>query len=119
VGYPDLYRAVIDNFNAMPVDAIVIEDAGNGTALIQDLRRNTKLPVIAWPCENKFVKATRAQPTVEAGNCSIPEDDAGNDAFVEEHEMFPNGENDDQVDTTSMMCDYFRINTPEPRIRSL
>lgn len=117
VTYPQLLRAVIDGYNAEKPDAVVIEDAANGTALIQDLRANTRIPVIAWPCENKVTKASRAQPTVESGRCSLPEGDPDVTDFIDEHEMFPNGTHDDTVDTTGMMCDYFRDDKPQPGIR--
>ncbi len=119
VTFPDLLRAVKDIYYAQKPDAIVIEDAANGTALIQELQANTSLPVIPWKCENKEIRAERAQPTAKAGKLSLPEGDPTIGDFIDEHEMFPNGANDDQVDTTGIMLDYFRNDKPVPRIRAL
>lgn len=119
VTFPDLVRACIDQYHAERPHAVVIEDAANGTPLIQELRAKTTLPVVVWPCENKVIKATRAQPTVESGRCSLPKNDPNVGDFIDEHEIFPNGTNDDTVDTTGMMCDYFRNDKPKPSIRFL
>lgn len=117
VAYPQLYSGACDIFHAENPQALVVEDAANGVALIQDLRAKTKIPVIAWtPQGDKFVRATRAQPTVEAGNCYLPEFAPWVDAYLEEHEFFPNAAHDDQVDTTSLMCDYFRAQQAIPQI---
>lgn len=120
VDYTEIKRTAKDLYYAHKPDAVVIEFKGHGIALYQDLQNETTIPVIKWPAEDsKMVRASRAQPAVEAGKCFLPEDDEKNEAFINEHEKFPNSENDDQVDTTSMMVDYFRQAETVPRIREL
>lgn len=99
-------------------DAVVIEDKSAGSSLIQYLRRETTLPIIAYdPLQrDKATRATAAVPTVRSGRCFLPREIIGTldgervnliDVFVKEHENFPRAKNDDTVDTTSMMVEYF------------
>lgn len=121
VEFPSLEQAVKDNFALHKPDAIVIEDKSAGTQLIQNLRAETTLPIIPFNPgrRDKVVRAAGAQPTVEAGNCYLPESRPWVELFIEEHEKFPNSEHDDQVDTTSMMVEHFRGAIAQPRIRTL
>jgi len=113
-------------------NAIVIEDKSAGSSLIQTLRYETDLPVIAYePHGSKEVRAIAGVPTIEAGKVSLfvgapwsrqnvhvnsewantnIEDgfEHSPDAFIQEHSKFPKGANDDYVDTTTMAIDYFR-----------
>ena len=101
-------------------------------SLIQYLRTQTTLPILAFdPLQrDKVVRASAAVPTVKSGNCYLPDkimgkDEKGNavnliNIFIKEHESFPKSKNDDMVDTTSMMVEYFlKAGITEPRIRSL
>jgi predicted phage terminase large subunit-like protein len=122
VAFPELKAAAINLFSTLKPDAVVIEDKGAGTQLIQVLQAETTIPVIAWDPGryDKVVRAGGAQPTVQAGNVNLPENRPWVEVFIGEHEKFPNAENDDQVDTTSMAIAWFRENSeadaPEPRI---
>jgi predicted phage terminase large subunit-like protein len=103
-------------------DAIVIEDKSAGSSLIQTLLAETTLPVIAYDPgqRDKEVRATAATPTVKAGKCFLPEQADWVEDFIKEHEKFPRVKHDDQVDTTSMMVEYWvKIAPAEPRIRSI
>lgn len=103
-------------------DAVVIENKSSGVALRQTLIQTTTLPILKFePGQNsKVVRATAATPTVEAGNCFLPEAGPWVEDFIQEHEKFPLGEHDDQVDTTSMMVEYFKkVKSHKPRARRL
>lgn len=122
VAFPELQNAVKDIYVQQSAAAVVIEKKSAGTQLLQNLRATTTLPVIAYEPKgrSKVVRAAGAQPTVEAGNCFLPQNRSWVELFISEHEKFPNGENDDQVDTTSMMAEHFRMNSlAQPRIRTL
>lgn len=119
VTFPDLERACRDLWMKHKPDAIVVEDKSAGVQLIQsmadpqtlrrlDLKR--PLPVIAWQPgqRDKVVRATAAQPMVEAGNVWIPHAAAWAEDFLKEHEKFPTVDHDDQVDTTSQAADWFK-----------
>lgn len=88
--------------NQLPVSAVLIEDAASGQSLIQEARRETKLPIIAVKVDrDKVARAHAVSPTIEAGKCYVPEDAPWLAVFLQEHAEFPNSEYDDQVDTTT------------------
>jgi len=118
---PDLQAALNSNYHIWQPNSIVIEDKSSGSALIQYLRRETRLPVLPYN-PGKLDKTTRAlavTSTVEAGRVTIPKGAKWLDDFLLEHEQFPLGVNDDMVDTTSMAIDYFQKTNTQIRVRSL
>jgi predicted phage terminase large subunit-like protein len=118
---PDLERWVKNQAGLWNPHEIVIEDKSAGSSLIQNLQRETVLPIKAFnPTISKELRAIAATPTVAAKNVYLPEGAKWVEAFILEHELFPNAENDDQVDTTSMAIDHFinRIKV-KPRMTSL
>lgn len=122
VEYPQLIITAKLLFNKWTPNAIVVEDKGSGISLIQDLRQNTTIPVLAYDPgqRDKQVRAAAATPAVESGNCFLPEDHPEIEDFIREHEQFPDGDHDDQVDTTSQMVEYFSRQTiAQPRVRRL
>lgn len=117
---PQLENAAMDLYVRFPdVRCVVVEDKNSGSSLIQHLKQKTRMPVLAYNPESrdKEVRASAATPTVESGKCYLPEDKPFVEDFILEHEKFPNVENDDQVDTTSMLIDLFNRPVPQqPRI---
>lgn len=93
---------------------LVIEDKASGQSAIQTLAKPLPqmdgtilpaLPVIAFPVkstENKISRGEGVTPIVEGGRAFIPERAPWLDEWIKEHERFPLGTHDDQVDTTSM-----------------
>lgn len=122
VDMPSLEVLTKTYFDKWKPNAVVIEDKSGGSSLIQYLRRFTTIPVIAYSPDfgDKELRATSATPTVKAGKCFLPKGSTWVKDFKDEHEKFPKGAHDDQVDTTSMMVDYWgRRMGVEPRIRQL
>lgn len=120
--YPQLKIAIKNLHAKWSSTGVQIEDKASGISLIQDLRQETTLPIIAYDPgqKDKQVRAAAATPTVEAGNCYLPEGAPWVEDFIREHEQFPDGDHDDQVDTTSQMVDTFnKRQTFQPRVRSL
>jgi len=115
---PDLERAAITLYNRDKPHSIVIEDKASGIGLIQSLRRK-RLPVLAYKTgsRDKVTRALNASPQIEAGNCYLPEDKPFVADFLLEHQKFPNGKHDDQVDTTSMAIETFTSKS-KPMIRA-
>jgi predicted phage terminase large subunit-like protein len=102
VEYPDLKRAIIDQFNRFRPNAILIEDAASGQSVIQDLRRTTSLPIVpVKPKGSKQSRADTVSPLFEAGKVYLPESATWLDDFIDEHITFPNADHDDMVDTTA------------------
>jgi predicted phage terminase large subunit-like protein len=122
VDMPTLEEITKNAYSTWKPTAVVIEDKAGGSSLIQYLLRNTEMPVLPFDPgqKDKEVRASAATPTVKAGKCFLPEMGEWVEDFITEHEKFPKGSNDDQVDTTSMMVEYFaRRAMTEPRVRSL
>lgn len=122
LAYPQLKAAVKTQYAKWTPHAVQIEDKASGISLIQDFRQDSTLPIIAYDPgqSDKQIRAAAATPTVEAGNCYLPEGAPWVEDFIKEHESFPDGDNDDQVDTTSQMADHFKTQEVyQPRVRSL
>ncbi len=119
---PILEAAALSCYYTHRPNAVVIEDKSAGQSLIQTLRAETTIPVIAYEPgqKSKEVRATAATPTIKSGRCYLPKDAPWLKIFLDEHEKFPLANNDDTVDTTSMMVDRFvKMIKPDYRVRSL
>lgn len=81
-----------------------VEDAANGAALIDHVRKTIPGVVAVAPRGSKLARAEAIAPYVQAGNVHIPDEKTcpWTEAFLEEWVTFPNGTHDDQVDATSM-----------------
>lgn len=124
--YPDLIQAIHaqhakHSSHGLQV-AIVIEDKASGQSALQTLRRPLAqldgtvlpaLPVIPFPQPgnkqqeelarlSKIARAEGVTPLVQGGRVFVPERASWLEDFLAEHEHFPNGPFDDQVDPTSM-----------------
>ena len=72
--YPELIRAFLNTADKWNPDVVLIEDKASGQSLIQDLRRETTLPVIAIkPLHDKLTRLITCSPIIEAGNVYLPE----------------------------------------------
>jgi predicted phage terminase large subunit-like protein len=85
--------------------ALVPEDKASGQSAIQVWKRENHIPVVPYAVasgESKISRAEAITPYVEGGRVFIPESAPWLDAWLDEHDRFPTGAHDDQVDTTSM-----------------
>jgi predicted phage terminase large subunit-like protein len=114
VEYPDLKRKVISFCEKHTPNECLIEDKGNGIALIQDLRANTRIPVIAIEPEGeKEMRAQRTSPSCEAGLLVLPYSAPWMIDFETELTQFPMSAFNDQVDMLTQYLDRFaRGSTP-------
>ncbi len=107
VEFPELKRAVADQAAKWTPSAILIEDAASGQSIIQELRRLSRLPIIAVPAKgSKEARAAAVSPLAEAQKVWLPEQAAWLGDWIEEHVAFPNAAHDDVVDTTSIALGY-------------
>ncbi len=103
VQYPELRRAVQDQYARWRPDAMLVEDKASGRSVIQELRRETNLPIVAVPTKgSKQNRADTVATLFEAGKVWLPEYASWVAEWIEEHVAFPRATHDDQVDTTSM-----------------
>jgi predicted phage terminase large subunit-like protein len=110
VEYPELKRAVLDQYNKHAPDVVLIEDKASGQSVVQELRRDTRVPLVAITPKSgdKEMRAETVAPLVEAGKCFIPEDGAWVAEFLDELTFFPNAKYKDQVDAFSQAMDHFK-----------
>lgn len=89
----------------------LVENKATGPAIQNHLKTKITGIILVEPQGGKEVRATAAEPELEAGNCWLPSDEVMYpwvQGFIEEAADFPNAENDDQVDTASQALTYFR-----------
>ena len=109
VDYPTLKKMVKIVAAKWCPRTILIEDKASGQSLIQDLKTNTTLPIIAVPVDSdKVTRAHAVTPTIEAGNVYLPESTPWLQDYIDEHAVFPNGSHDDEVDSTTQFLNYVR-----------
>lgn len=94
--------------------AKLIEDKANGSAIISLLNREISGLIAIEPQGGKIVRAVACSPLIEAGNVFLPYPSIASwiNDYVEEFSIFPNGSNDDQVDSSSQSLNWLmsRIN---------
>lgn len=126
--FPDLKRAVYRLRKRWEADKVLIEDAGSGKSLWQELRAGgIFLPVMIGPALSKEERFTGCLAEVEAGHFLLPKDASWLEAFRSEIRAFPFSRNDDQVDSFSQFVNYQLKNwryivtefTPQGRKRDL
>jgi len=119
--YPDLKRAFYALAQQWKPDVILVEDRASGQQLIQDVRRESFLPVLpVSPRQDKITRFAAISAMIEAGKVVLPEQSGWLAAFESEILCFPSGENDDQVDALTQYLDWLRARVWERlRVRSL
>lgn len=106
--YPDLRKRILQTAKDHHARTVLIEDAGSGTQLIQDLRRSSNLTIIGrQPKNDKATRLMSVTPLIEAGRVVIPNEASWLAAFQREITLFPNGKHDDQVDSFSQFLIWF------------
>jgi predicted phage terminase large subunit-like protein len=108
--YPELKRKVIglhhrwksytDNY------ALLIEKAGSGMSLIQDLRREHIHPIAVRPKEDKVIRMNAQIARIEAGSVFIPRRAHWLGDFFQEVLAFPVSRHTDQIDAFSQALNY-------------
>ena len=109
VEFPELKRVAISLHNRDMPNAVIVEDAASGQSLIQELQRNTSMPVLPVKVDtNKVARANAVTPLIEAGKVFLPESAPWLYDYIEEMSGFPNAEHDDQVDSTTQALSFMR-----------
>jgi predicted phage terminase large subunit-like protein len=120
--YPALKRAIISHAAVQQADAVLIEDKASGQSLLQDLRLESDLPLIArMPVQDKQTRLLRVTPLMEAGKVALPKNAPWLAALEQELFSFPEGAHDDQVDAISQYLNWVRerAGRAEPSLRRL
>ena len=97
--FPELKKYAIELFEKYTPDTVLIEDKASGQSLIQELERETRIPLKKIkPDKDKTARLNAAAPVVESGRVYLPANGEFVRDFRNEIEDFPGGENDDVVD---------------------
>lgn len=112
VDFPKLKVVVESLYNQWKPIAVLIEDAASGQSLIQELRARSAMPVIAVKVDSsKTARANAVTPTIAASKVLIPEEAPWRHTYEYEHEIFPGGAHDDQVDSTTQFLNWIRYHS--------
>jgi predicted phage terminase large subunit-like protein len=110
--FPELKRVAMDEYRYWQPDNVLIEAKATGTTLQQELRR-VGIPVTMYAPggrragQDKVSRANAVAPILESGMVWAPDTDWAED-LIEECAAFPNGDHDDQVDSTIQALMRFR-----------
>lgn len=96
-----LERAVYKQREKWKADVVIVEKAGSGISLLQNITRERKN---AWlqpkePIGSKQDRASQQSPKFERGEIWVPQQAPWLQAFEDELASFPHGKHDDQVDS--------------------
>lgn len=119
--YPELKRLFYAMAAQWKPQAILVEDRASGQQLLQDVKRETALPLVAvQPKNDKVTRFAAVSAMIEAGRVFLPENAPWLSDFEQEVYAFPGGENDDQVDALTQYLDWLRSSVWEGlRIRRI
>ncbi len=110
--YPDLRRKVISLAAEHRATTILIEDAGPGMNLLQDLRaampQGMTRPIGVKPEGSKVDRMAAQSAKIEAGHVHLPNSAPWLGEFLTELLSFPNGRHDDQVDSVSQFLRWLQ-----------
>jgi predicted phage terminase large subunit-like protein len=112
VEYPELKSSAINLYNRDKAQSVLVEDKASGQSLIQELRRDTSLPLLAVKVDtDKIARVYAITPLIESGRVFLPRSAPWLHDFMEEISAFPNGEHDDIVDSLSQALKYMTNNS--------
>ena len=107
--YPDLKRKIAELAAKFNANGVLIEDKASGQSIIQDLRAESKLPIIAInPKDDKITRLARVSPLIEAGKLLLPQLAKWRSELESELFSFPNSKHDDVVDAISQFLNWAR-----------
>jgi predicted phage terminase large subunit-like protein len=108
--YPDLRRKIASLAARHGAGTVLIENAGSGTTLLQDLRHDLPdgmtRPIGQKPEGSKTDRMAVQVNKIEAGHVHLPKEADWLDTFLLELLAFPNGRHDDQVDSVSQFLKW-------------
>lgn len=82
------------------LNAILIEDKANGSAIIEVMRKKYPFVIAVEPKGGKMSRAEAVAPCFEVGTVHLP-DRMWINEYIAEFIAFPNGDHDDEIDATS------------------
>lgn len=103
VEYPDLVRMVIAAYEMHRPSVVYVEDAANAVGLIQQLKEQSHLPIVAVKTiGSKLSRVEAATGVMEARKVILPKESSWLLDLESELLAFDNGKHDDMVDAMAM-----------------
>ncbi len=107
VEFPELKKQMAEQAKVWRPAQILVEDQASGQSLIQELKWQTALPIVAIrPDRDKLSRAQAVTPMIEAGKVYLPQGTSWRHQFIDELASFPTGVHDDVVDSTTQALNY-------------
>jgi predicted phage terminase large subunit-like protein len=110
LSYPNLRRKIASLAERHAATTILIENAGPGLTLLQDLRQDLPQgmtrPIGVKPEGSKTDRMVAQSAKIEAGHVHLPKQSDWLDSFLLELLAFPRGRHDDQVDSVSQFLKW-------------
>ncbi len=117
VEFPELKRMVLALYDRDKPNAVLVEDKASGQSLIQELKRDTRIPVFPVKVDsNKVARANAVTPMIESGRVFLPSNAPWLFDYIEELSAFPNAEHDDQVDSTTQALSFLLLRSEWRRL---
>jgi predicted phage terminase large subunit-like protein len=84
-----------------------VEDKASGQSLIQELKRDSRLPILPIKVDSdKVSRAHVVTPMIETGRVFLPESAPWLADYINVMASFPNAAHDDDVDSTTQALEY-------------
>ena len=107
--YPALKRMIVQMAADWQPDLILMEDKASGQSLLQDLKREMQMPLVAvMPRGDKIARMAAASAWIESGKLLLPREASWLAEFERELLAFPHAPHDDQVDGLSQYLNWVR-----------
>lgn len=114
MAFPELKQTIPVLAQDFDPIAVLVEDIGSGKSLAQELKADTKLPIIEWkPDRDKVSRANAVTHLFKSGKVILPIDAPWLRAYLSELLQFPASAHDDQVDMTTMALTWARDQQPK------
>jgi predicted phage terminase large subunit-like protein len=108
--FPDLKKAILDDYNKWEPDTFIVEKKSNGAALYQELRRMGISVAEFTPGkgQDKISRVNSISDIISSGIVWAPTDRRWAQEVIDECAEFPLGAHDDMVDSLSQALMRFR-----------
>lgn len=106
--FPTTLKTILETKNKYPeTSMILVEDKANGSAIIQMLKRKISGVIAINPNGGKVARVNAISPSIESGHVLIPKQAPWITEFIDQCSSFPNGKNDDMIDSMSQALNRF------------
>ena len=118
--FSELLRSIASLHKKYNPGAVLIESVSGGQLVIEQIRKNTMLPVISiTPKYSKETRLLSCIPLFEAGRILLPRKALWLYDYESELLDFPNMAHDDQVDSTTQFLNWYQSRGPNIRITAI